>query len=64
LLFNPGPAMEAASLIIKKTVSFWPSFIQEVQGLCVQGVWVVGCIRHVVCCRLWVGAERRRKAKS
>jgi hypothetical protein len=28
LLFNPGPAIEAASLIIKKTVPFWRSFIQ------------------------------------
>jgi hypothetical protein len=28
LLFNPGPAIEAASLIIKKIVPFWPSFIQ------------------------------------
>jgi hypothetical protein len=27
LLFNPGPAIEAASLIIKKTVPFWRSFI-------------------------------------
>jgi hypothetical protein len=32
LLFNPGPAIEAASLIIKKTVPFWRSLIQEVQG--------------------------------
>jgi hypothetical protein len=30
LLFNPGPAIEAASLIIKKTVPFWRSFIQGV----------------------------------
>jgi hypothetical protein len=29
LLFNPGPAIEAASLIIKKIVPFWPSFIQD-----------------------------------
>jgi hypothetical protein len=29
LLFNPGLAIEAASLIIKKTVPFWRSFIQE-----------------------------------
>jgi hypothetical protein len=28
LLFNPGPAIEAASLIIKKIVPFWRSFIQ------------------------------------
>jgi hypothetical protein len=28
LLFNPGPAIDAAGLIIKKTVPFWPSFIQ------------------------------------
>jgi hypothetical protein len=28
LLFNPGPAIEAASLIIKQTVPFWRSFIQ------------------------------------
>jgi hypothetical protein len=28
LLFNPGPAIKAASLIIKKTVPFWRSFIQ------------------------------------
>jgi hypothetical protein len=27
-LFNPGSAIEAASLIIKKTVPFWRSFIQ------------------------------------
>jgi len=30
LLFNPGPAIEAASLIIKKTVPFWPSFTRGV----------------------------------
>jgi hypothetical protein len=30
LLFNPGPTIEAASLIIKKTVPFWRSFIQGV----------------------------------
>jgi hypothetical protein len=28
LLLNPDPAIEAAGLIIKKTVPFWPSFIQ------------------------------------
>jgi hypothetical protein len=28
LLFSPGPAIEAASLIIKKTVPFWHSFIR------------------------------------
>jgi hypothetical protein len=28
LLFNLGPAIEAASLIIKNIVPFWPSFIQ------------------------------------
>jgi hypothetical protein len=27
LLFNPGQAIEAARLIIKKTVPFWRSFI-------------------------------------
>ncbi len=32
LLFNPGPAIEAASLIIKKTVPFWRSFIQGFRG--------------------------------
>jgi hypothetical protein len=32
LLFNPGPAIEAASLIIKKTVPFWRSFIQGVSS--------------------------------
>jgi hypothetical protein len=26
LLFNPGPTIEAASLIIKKAVPFWPIF--------------------------------------
>jgi hypothetical protein len=31
LLFNPGPAIEAANLIIKKTVPFWRSFIQGVR---------------------------------
>jgi hypothetical protein len=30
LLFNPGPIIDAAGLIIKKTVPFWPSFIQGV----------------------------------
>jgi hypothetical protein len=28
LLFNLGPAIEAAGLIIKKTVPFWHSFIR------------------------------------
>jgi hypothetical protein len=28
LLFNPGPAIEAASLIEKETMPFWPSFIR------------------------------------
>jgi hypothetical protein len=28
LLFNPGPAIETARFIIKKTVPFWRSFIQ------------------------------------
>jgi hypothetical protein len=28
LLFNPGPAIESAGLIIKKTVPFWHSFIR------------------------------------
>jgi hypothetical protein len=32
LLFNPGPTIEAASLIIKKTVPFWRSFIQGVSS--------------------------------
>jgi hypothetical protein len=31
LLFNPGPAIETAGLIIKKTVPFWRSFIQVVE---------------------------------
>jgi hypothetical protein len=38
LLFNPGPTIEAASLIIKKTVPFWRSFIQ---GFGCQGVEVL-----------------------
>jgi hypothetical protein len=32
LLFNPGPAIEAASLIIKKTVPFCRSFIRGVSS--------------------------------
>jgi hypothetical protein len=37
LLFNPGLAIEAASLIIKKTVPFWHSFIQGFRGSGVLG---------------------------
>jgi hypothetical protein len=37
LLFNPGRAIEAASLIIKKTVPFWHSFIQGFRGSGVLG---------------------------
>jgi hypothetical protein len=32
LLFNPGPAIEAASLIIKKTVPFRRSFFSDQTG--------------------------------
>jgi hypothetical protein len=38
LLFNPGPAIEAASLIIKKTVPFRRIFIR---GFGCQGVEVL-----------------------
>jgi hypothetical protein len=31
-LFNPGPTIEAASLIIKKTVPFWRSSIRGVRS--------------------------------
>jgi hypothetical protein len=31
-VFNPGPAIEVAGLIIKKTVPFWRCFIQGVNS--------------------------------